>query len=279
MKINELINLGSNKLKFHNVPSYKLDSEILLSKVLGQTREEIILNLNKSVKNKDIFNFKNLIQRRSKKEPIAYIIKEKEFWSLKFEVNRNTLIPRPETELIIDYLSKLYKDKKINILDVGTGSGCILISLISELKNSRGLGIDISQKALSIASKNANKHHVESKVKFIKRSINDIYGIKFNLIVSNPPYINKRDIKNLSEDIKKYEPLIALDGGNDGLDLIKKIIYKAKYLLKVNGKLALEISNEQKTKVSKILRKNSFKKEHIIKDYKNNYRYLISSLQ
>ena len=195
MKINELINLGSNKLKFHNVPSYKLDSEILLSKVLGQTREEIILNLDKSVKNKDIFNFKNLIQRRSKKEPIAYIIKEKEFWSLKFEVNRNTLIPRPETELIIDYLSKLYKDKKINILDVGTGSGCILISLISELKNSRGLGIDISQKALSIASKNANKHHVESKVKFIKRSINDIYGIKFNLIVSNPPYINKRDIK------------------------------------------------------------------------------------
>ena len=186
MKINELINLGSNKLKFHNVPSYKLDSEILLSKVLGQTREEIILNLDKSVKNKDIFNFKNLIQRRSKKEPIAYIIKEKEFWSLKFEVNRNTLIPRPETELIIDYLSKLYKDKKINILDVGTGSGCILISLISELKNSRGLGIDISQKALSIASKNANKHHVESKVKFIKRSINDIYGIKFNLIVSNP---------------------------------------------------------------------------------------------
>ena len=134
MKINELINLGSNKLKFHNVPSYKLDSEILLSKVLGQTREEIILNLDKSVKNKDIFNFKNLIQRRSKKEPIAYIIKEKEFWSLKFEVNRNTLIPRPETELIIDYLSKLYKDKKINILDVGTGSGCILISLISELK-------------------------------------------------------------------------------------------------------------------------------------------------
>ena len=116
-------------------------------------------------------------------------------------------------------------------------------------------------------------------MKFIKRSINDIYGIKFNLIVSNPPYINKRDIKNLSEDIKKYEPLIALDGGNDGLDLIKKIIYKAKYLLKVNGKLALEISNEQKTKVSKILRKNSFKKEHIIKDYKNNYRYLISSLQ
>ena len=112
MKINELINLGSNKLKFHNVPSYKLDSEILLSKVLGQTREEIILNLDKSVKNKDIFNFKNLIQRRSKKEPIAYIIKEKEFWSLKFEVNRNTLIPRPETELIIDYLSKLYKDKK-----------------------------------------------------------------------------------------------------------------------------------------------------------------------
>ena len=279
MKINELINLGSNKLKFNNVPSYQLDSEILLSKVLGKRREEIIVNLDKSVKDNDIFNFKQLIQRRSKKEPIAYIIREKEFWSLKFEVNKNTLIPRPETELIIDYLSNLYKDKKINILDVGTGSGCILISLISELKNSRGLGIDISQKALTIASKNSIKHHIESKVKFIKRSINDIYGIKFNLIVSNPPYINKRDIKNLSEDIRKYEPLIALDGGNDGLDLIKKIIYKAKYLLKVNGKLALEISNEQKIKVSEILKKNSFREEHIIKDYKNNYRYLISSLQ
>ena len=169
---------------------------------------------------------------------------------------------------------KIFKKKSISILDVGTGSGCILISLLSELKKSRGLGIDVSKKAILIARKNANKHKVSNKVNFLNKSISSNFNQKFDLIVSNPPYIRTNDIKNLSKDIKKYEPIIALDGGNDGLDLIKKVIYKTKNILKFNGMLALEIGYKQYKKVSKILIKNNFKIEHTIKDYKNNIRCL-----
>ena len=164
-----------------------------------------------------------MISRRSKKEPIAYILKKKEFWSKKFQLNASTLIPRPETELMVENLIKIYKNKKIDILDVGTGSGCILISLLSELKNSTGTGVDISKKALSVAKKNANLHNLDCKIKFYNRDLINIYNKKYDLIVSNPPYVKSIDIKNLAEDIRNFEPKIALDGGNDGLDLIKKL--------------------------------------------------------
>ena len=178
---------------------------------------------------------------------------------------------------MVDKLVKIFQKKSISILDVGTGSGCILISLLSELKKSRGLGIDVSKKAISIARKNANKHKVSNKVNFLNKSISSNFNQKFDLIVSNPPYIKTKDIKNLSKDIKKYEPIIALDGGNDGLDLIKKVIYKTKYILKVKGTLALEIGNEQFKKVSKILIERNFKVEHIITDYRDNIRGVIST--
>ena len=188
----------------------------------------------------------------------------------------NTLIPRPETELLIEKLIEIYKYKNIDILDVGTGTGCILISLLSELKNSFGVGIDISKSALKIANQNAKKNEVINRAKFILKSIESNYDKKFDLIVSNPPYVKRVDLKNLVEDVKNYEPKLALDGGNDGLDVIKKVIYKSKEILKVNGRLALEISGEQKYKVSEILFKNNFRLENIIKDYNRIYRILIS---
>ena len=270
----ELLNKGSNKLRLKKINTHRLDSEILLSKVLKKKREEIIINLDQKISLKHIVKYNNLISRRSQNEPIAYIIKAKEFWSKNFFVSNNTLIPRPETELMVDKLLKIFKKKSISILDVGTGSGCILISLLSELKKSRGLGIDVSKKAILIARKNANKHKVSNKVNFLNKSISSNFNQKFDLIVSNPPYIRTNDIKNLSKDIKKFEPIIALDGGNDGLDLIKKVIYKTKNILKFKGMLALEIGYEQYKKVSKILIKNNFKIEHTIKDYKNNIRCL-----
>ena len=176
---------------------------------------------------------------------------------------------------MVDYLSKIYNGKKIFILDVGTGSGCILISLLGDLKNSKGIGIDISKKALDIAVRNSKIHNV-SKIKFLKRSINDKFNQKFDLIVSNPPYILTKDLRNLDEDIRKFEPKIALDGGNDGLDLIKKVIYKARYILKVKGKLALEIGNGQYKKVSKILLNKKFKIEKVIKDNNENIRSIVA---
>ena len=275
----ELLNLGSDKLLKQKIKTHRLDSEILLSKVLNKKREQILVKLEQNRKKTEISAFNNLIKRRSLKEPIAYITKEKEFWSKKFYVNRNTLIPRPETELIIESLSKIYKDKKISLLDVGTGSGCILISLLIELPNSNGLGIDISKNALKIAKKNAILHKIENRIRFSNKSITDLCNLKFDLIVSNPPYIERKNIKNLEDGIKKYEPLIALNGGNDGLDVIKKVIYKAKEILKINGKLAIEIGNGQSNKISRELKKNNFKVEQYIRDYKENIRCIISTLR
>ena len=272
MRALEAIKIGSNLLKENKIPSYILDSEILLSKTLGKSREEILINLEKKITKKNISIFKTYLQRRSKNEPIAYILEEKEFWSKKFKVSKDTLIPRPETELLIDKLLKIYRGKKISILDIGTGSGCIIISLLSSLTKSIGIGVDISKNAISVAKNNAFKYKLSNKVKFFNKTIDDVFGKKFDLIVSNPPYIKRKDIKNLSDDIKKYEPRMALDGGNDGLDLIKKVIYKSKNILKINGLLALEIGNEQIKKVSKILIDNNFRVKHVIKDYKNNVR-------
>ena len=272
----DLLNKGSKKLKYKGVKSSQIDSEILLSNVLGKTRENILINLDKKVSGDEILKFNDFIERRSMKEPIAYILKEKEFWSKDFVVNKSTLIPRPETELMIEKLIKIYYGKKILILDIGTGSGCILISLLSELKNSNGIGVDISKKALEIAKINALKHEVHHKLRFEKKCFSKIFNKKFDLVVSNPPYINQRKINKLDDDIKKFEPLIALNGGNDGLDVITKVIYKAKEILKRKGMLSLEIGNEQLIKVSKILRNNNFKIIENIKDYNENTRCLIS---
>mgnify|MGYP003985856743 CR=1 FL=1 len=273
----ELINFGASELRRKKIGTSRLDSELLLSKILDKNREEILINLEQKICQKYFLKYKQLIQRRSQCEPIAYIVKEKEFWSKNFLVSSDTLIPRPETELIVEKLTKIFEEKKISILDIGTGTGCILISLLSELKNSKGIGIDISKKALRIAEKNSEQHGMKNKIKFFHKSLDSKFYQKFDLIVSNPPYIKKSEIKNLQEDVRKFEPRIALDGGNDGLDLIKKVIYKSKYILKVKGMLALEIGNEQFNKVSKILKKNNFKIEHIVKDYKDNIRGIIST--
>ena len=276
MKALEVIKFGSNLLKENKILSHILDSEILLSKTLNKPREEILINLDQKINDKKISVFKTYLQRRSKNEPIAYILEEKEFWSKTFNVNKNTLIPRPETELLVDKLLKTFKGKKISILDIGTGSGCIIISLLSILTKSKGIGVDISKKAILTAKKNALKHKISNKVKFLNKSFEKVFNKKFDLIVSNPPYIERKDIKNLSDDIKRYEPRMALDGGNDGLDLVKKVIYKSKEILKINGTLALEIGNEQIKKVSKILIDNNFRIEHVIKDYRNNVRCVLA---
>jgi release factor glutamine methyltransferase len=179
--------------------------------------------------------------------------------------------------MLIEKLLSIFKKKRISILDIGTGSGCIIISLIINLKGSVGEGVDISKKAIHVAKKNAKKHKLSNRIKFKTKAIDNLSGKKFDLIVSNPPYIEKKEIKNLSEDIKRYEPRMALDGGNDGLDVIKKVIYKSKEILKINGTLALEIGNEQIKKVSKILINNNFRIKHVIKDYKNNVRCVIAN--
>ena len=277
MKAIDIIKNGSNLLKEGKIQTHIIDSELLLSKILNKTREEIIVNLDKEIDDKSVIRFNTFIQRRIKNEPIAYILGEKEFWSKKFKVNKYTLIPRPETELLVQKLIDIYYGKRISILDIGTGSGCIILSLLGELKKSFGTGVDISKNAVSIAKSNAKEQKLNNRVKFLNKSFEDIFSSRFDLIVSNPPYIDRKEIKNLSDDIKKHEPIMALNGGNDGLDLIKKVIYKSKSILKIKGMLALEIGNEQIKKVSKILFDNNFRVKCFIKDYKNNIRCVLAN--
>ncbi len=279
MQVLKLINQGSELLRNNGVKSYQLDSELLLSSLLKSQRESLLVDLNKEVSKEIIENYRNLIIRRSNKEPIAYILKKKEFWSKDFIVNRNTLIPRPETELLSQSVIDIFKNKKIFMLDIGTGTGCILLSVLGELNSSRGVGIDISKKAIDVASANSKIHNLSDRVKFYVRKFTQLYGYKFDLIVSNPPYVRNSEIKNLSDDIKKFEPKIALDGGNDGLDVIKKVIYKSKTILKKLGTLALEIGNGQHFKVSQILKDQGFRNRILVKDYQNNVRCIIASLE
>jgi len=272
MKVLDAIKKGSKLLKEKKIPTYILDSELLLSKSLNKSREETLINLEQNIDKKALSDFNKYLIRRSKKEPIAYLLGEKEFWSRKFLVNKNTLIPRPETELLVEKLVNIFIKRRISILDIGTGTGCIIVSLLSELNNCTGTAVDISSKAIMMAKKNACKFKLSDRIKFLNKPFEDLCGKKFDLIVSNPPYIKRNDIKNLSDDIKKFEPRMALDGGNDGLDLIKKVIYKSKKLLKINGMLALEFGNEQINKVSKILIDNKFRIKCFIKDHGNNAR-------
>ena len=217
------------------------------------------------------------IQRRVKKEPVAYITGKKEFWSEDFLVNYSTLVPRPETEILIYKVIKFFKNKKINILDIGTGSGCILLSLLKELKLSRGVGIDISSQAIKTAQINAKNLNLLNRSRFKVFDLKNYIVGKYDLIVSNPPYIPSRDIKNLSKDIINHEPINALDGGTDGLDLIKKVIYKSNHLLKRKGLLALEIGHSQYQKVSNILKENGYREMSKEYDFKRNVRCIIST--
>ena len=279
MYISQIIDLGSKALKEKKIKSHILDSELILSEILRIGREKILVSSDKKLKNTHVLSFNKLLKRRLHSEPIAYILKRKEFFSKNFYVNKNTLIPRPDTELLVEKILKVNKKKNPYILDIGTGSGCIILSLLQNIENSRGVAIDISKKALDLAKKNAQKMKLNKKCKFVHKPIEKIYGYKFDLIVSNPPYIPVSQIKNLSKDIKQFEPRNALDGGNDGLDVIKKVIYKSTTILKKNGLLAIEIGNEQYKKVLQILNLYGFRNRFLIKDYQKNIRCLISVLK
>ena len=279
MLISELINNGSQVLKKNNIFSHLLDSELIISCILNKSREKLLTTSDQEVTEQNVIKFNYFIKRRLKREPMAYIFQEKEFWNKKFLVNNGTLIPRPETELLVEKIIKYYKNKDLFFLDVGTGSGCILLTLLEEIKNSYGIGIDISKQALDIAVKNSKRFELIRRSKFLNRSVDQIFGYKFDLIVSNPPYVCRHQIKNLSADVKNFEPRIALDGGNDGLDVIKKVIYKSKNILKKKGMLALEIGHGQYKNVSQILRMQGFKDKFLISDYQNNIRCILTVLK
>ena len=277
MNLENTIKEASKKLKNNNINSHVLDAQIILADIMGLKRESLIINDKIDISEGVLKKYNIAIKRRINNEPIAYITGKKEFWSQDFFTNRATLVPRPETELLIYKLVDIFKNKKINILDIGTGTGCILLSLLKELYNSRGTGIDISPEAIRIARVNSKNLNLVNRAKFKNFEIDKYALERYDLIVSNPPYIPSKDIKKLSKDIINFEPKEALDGGFDGLDLIKKVIYKSNILLKRNGILALEIGFGQYKKVSQILKYCKFKEYSKIFDYNDNVRCIIGT--
>ena len=278
MNIENEINKAFILLKKNNIQSAKLDSEILMSSVLKKNRKFIILNSSQNLKKKSISTFRDLINKRSKGKPIAYLTGKKEFWKNEFNVNEDVLVPRPDTELIVEQVLEFYKNKsKLSILDIGVGSGCILLSVILEKKNFQGVGIDINKKSIDMCKKNTLELKLRDKVKFFKSDVDNFNYGKYDLIVSNPPYINSLKLKYLESDIIKFEPRIALDGGLDGMSEIRKVVDKSSELIKKNGKLFLEIGFDQKYKAKKILKDKGFYINKVVKDLAKNDRCIIST--
>ena len=278
MKYQEILNEGSKILKLNDIKSYNLDSEILLSSTLKLNRSQLLLNLNKRIENQEKKFFLNFIERRSKNEPIAYITGYKEFWKSKFKVNKNVLIPRPDTETIIEQvLNEFDINSSKKILDIGTGSGCIIISILNERKKCFGVGIDISKNAVKLAKYNAKIQHIDNRIKFLNSDIDNFCGDKYDLIISNPPYIKHHEINGLEKDIKNHEPKVALDGGIDGYDKIRLIIEKSSTLIKKTGKLFLELGINQTRETLKILNLNGFCKTKVIKDLASKNRCIVST--
>ena len=278
MNIQTLLNLASKTLGNSSNISSKLDSEILLSKIVKKNRQYLILNSNEELKKENIKSFDYLVKRRKKGEPIAYLINKKEFWKQNFYINQNVLIPRPDTETLVEETLKLFNvNSKLNMLDIGTGSGCILISILKERRNFFGTGIDISKKAINVARFNAKMHQLSNRVKFYNSDVDKFLIGKYDLVVSNPPYIKQQDLKYLEVDVKKFEPKLALDGGKDGFSKITKVISKTSMLLKRNGRFILEIGFGQKKKILSILKQNNFFINKVVKDYGKNDRCVIST--
>jgi release factor glutamine methyltransferase len=278
MNIENAIKQGYLKLKQNNIKSALLDSQLLMSKTIKKDKKFIILNSTKELKHSDYEFFKKLISYRAKSKPIAYLTGIKSFWNDDFFLNDKVLIPRPDSELLVEQVLKIYKNKaKINFLEIGIGSGCLILSILKEKKFFSGTGIDISNHSLKISKINAKKLNIVNRVKLFKSDIDNFNIGKYDLIISNPPYIKKLDIKNLAKDILNFEPKIALDGGLEGLSGFRKIIRKSSELIKNRGILVLEIACYQKRDVVRILRDNGFYVNRTVKDLANNDRCIVST--
>tara|TARA_Y100000741_G_C18220605_1_gene545672 strand:- start:239 stop:1087 length:849 start_codon:yes stop_codon:yes gene_type:complete len=278
MKYQDILNKSNQILITNKIKNPSLDSELILSKVLNKSREEILINMNNKINKKKQNRFNYYLNKRIKRKPIAYILEFKYFWKYKFYINKSTLIPRPETEhLVQEALNQIPIGKSINILDIGTGSACIIISLIKERQKCKATAVDISKEAIKVAKINAKMHHIEKKIKFFNIDIDKFNSNKYDLIVSNPPYINKADLIRLDDDVRFYEPKLALYGGITGFEEIKKTIEKSSKLLKYNGKLIIEIGHNQKNYTKKILKKNGFYINKICKDLSGKDRCLVNT--
>ena len=293
-----LLNWSQDYLAKKNIPQARLDGELLLSHVLGLKRLDLYLQFERVLNETELSSFKIVLKRRAAHEPIAYILGKKEFWSREFIVTPDVLIPRPETELLIEHILNFFSSSSPSspssslplegggiqgegeILDIGTGSGILAVTLAKEIESIHVDAIDISPQALTIAKKNADKFEVSPKINFIEEDFASYtFSKTYDIIVSNPPYIPTEEIDTLMKDVAHFEPKLALNGGKDGLDFYRKIAQKAPTLLKPNGFIFVEIGESQAKDVTKIFGENELKNISVIKDYSGNDRVVIASNQ
>lgn len=284
--IRDLLTVTSDYLKKKDIDSPRLCAELLLAHQLKTTRIKLYLDFDKPLNERDINEYRALIQRRLRREPVQYITGVQEFWSMEFSVGPQVLIPRPETEILVEQALSILKEKrdadetaKASVLDVGTGSGAIAISVAKELPDADVWASDVSGNAIEIAMSNARRHGLENRVCFIKSDLFSAFNNShlFDVIVSNPPYIPKEDYDALPPEVGQFEPRAALDGGEGGLFFINKLILEAKAFLKQGGWLLMEMAPFQTTKAMDLISQTGFYGEQkIIKDYSHNDRVVMT---
>ncbi len=277
----ESLKLSTDFLEKKGIESPRLNAELLLSEILKCKRLDLYLKFDQPLKENEVDIYREWIARRGKFEPLQYIIGNVEFYGLPFKVTPDVLIPRPETEILVEEVIKFCKNKiGLKILDIGTGSGNIPIALAKNLNAAEVTTIDISEKALSIARENAAANGVEEKIHFITEDVkNYLNGYQFDILVSNPPYVSKEEYPILQNEIRNYEPIAAVTDSNDGLDFYRTIAERAKVLLKNNGKIFLEVGKDQAKLVAAIIEQNGFINIYFVKDYQQIDRVVVGELK
>ncbi len=279
----EIINLSTDYLNDKGVESPRINAELMLAHLLNCKRLDLYLKFDQPLKEEELVVYRELLKRRGRREPLQYIVGNVEFYGLEFKVNPSVLIPRQETEILVEtVIENSDKVEQLKILDIGTGSGNIAVSILKHLINSKVWGIDSSNEALKIAEENSKINSVEDRTFYLQKNILNGFEIEesdFDIIVSNPPYISKNDYNDLLPELKDYEPVSALTDEKDGLTFYKEISAKTNELLKSGGKIFFEVGQGQHNEVKNILEKNNFINIKVIKDYSNIERVVYGELK
>ena len=271
MKYKEELKLATEKLKSANVPDHELDAKLLMEFVTGMSRNDLFLHGEDEMPEAEQWRYTEVIDTRAKRIPLQHITGVQEFYGLSFKVNKHVLVPRQDTEILVEHVLSLLKPGD-SVLDLCTGSGCIIITLLHENPLCTGMGSDISEDALSVATENAESNGVSSRLSFIRSDLYKNIDKRFDHIVSNPPYIKTGIIETLMPEVKDHDPYSALDGGEDGLDFYRIITGDAKDHLFKNGTLSFEVGVDEADDVKRIMEENGFTDIKIIKDYSGNDR-------